>query len=292
MGKTILQWYDRFIVMQEKLIDKTITKGTHKTYKVRRKNLSEFLYSTNQGCLMPGEIKVQLIRDYEFWLRAEKGYSNNYVMKNIQMLDMVLNICLEFEEILANPVRLFKYRYESRRQYDNLNTWEINLLSREFRLNRLQKCADLFVFQCYTGLSYSCLASFDYDTHVHKGPENTDYIIMIRAKTNEQTIVPLLPIAKSILVKYSFELPILTVQAYNKGIKDVSKICRIDKHLTTHTARKTFANIMHDEYGVDLSTISAMLGHASEKTTKMYYVKKSINKIHHDMKNVIVRMMA
>jgi site-specific recombinase XerD len=102
---------------------------------------------------------------------------------------------------------------------------------------------------------------------------------MPRKKTKAISSIPLLPPAEEIILKYSEHpyvldgkgvLPVLTNQKSNAYLKEIADVCGINKHLTTHLARHTFATTVTLANGVSISTVSKMLGHRSLKTTQIY----------------------
>lgn len=129
------------------------------------------------------------------------------------------------------------------------------------------KVRDCFVFSCYTGLCYSDLLSFSKNDIVQK--DGARYIQSNRIKTGNRFVTILPDKAYSILVKYNFKLPMMTNQAMNRGLKKIAKLAGIEKNVTMHVARHTFATwALHN--GVPISTVSKTLGHSSVKTTEIY----------------------
>jgi site-specific recombinase XerD len=113
-----------------------------------------------------------------------------------------------------------------------------------------------------------------------------------RAKSGTEETVPLLPIALEIIDKYQDHpycvnenklLPVNSNQRYNAYLKEVADICGIDKHLTTHTARHTFATTVTLENDVPIETVSKMLGHKDIRTTQIY-ARMTKRKISNNMK--------
>jgi len=105
------------------------------------------------------------------------------------------------------------------------------------------------------------------------------WIATKRLKTDTPTKVPLLPAALSILEKYSNDpvciikgkaLPVSTNQKMNAYLKEIAGVCGINKDLTFHTARHTFATTVTLSNGVPIETVSKMLGHTNIKTTQHY----------------------
>lgn len=135
---------------------------------------------------------------------------------------------------------------------------------------RLERVRDLFVFHCYTCMSYSDLAKFDSrliqivdDTKVYSGR---------RGKTKVRFTVPLLPPALDILAKYNGKLPMISNVKYNAYLKEVATAAGIGKLLTTHWARHTGATLLLNA-GVPMEIVSKVCGHSSVKMTEKIYAK-------------------
>lgn len=153
-----------------------------------------------------------------------------------------------------------------------------NVLNTNFQSDYLNRIKDLFVFQCLTGLSYSDVWGDFKIVNVNdkKAIQGT------RHKNNQPFFVPLSPIANELLEKYDYNLPKYENAVYNRILKEIASLCGIDKRITTHTARKTFATLKNDE-GWTRESISMMLGHSSVKTTEAYYLGKSFKRIENEM---------
>ena len=133
---------------------------------------------------------------------------------------------------------------------------------------KISKARDLFLFQCYTGLSYGDMYKFDFERDVVE--RDGKYVIADRrAKTNEDYFIVLLSPAIAILQKYDYKLPLLSNQKYNDYIKVAASYAKIDKNLSSHAARHTFA-VFALNNGVPIEVVSKMLGHTNIKTTQLY----------------------
>ena len=138
---------------------------------------------------------------------------------------------------------------------------------------RLTHARDVFLFACYTGLSFA-------DLHGLK-PEHivTDagkmYVSKRRAKLPDNepdTVIPLIAPAIEILKQYQTAdrcLPVYTNQKYNEFLKEIAALAGIEKTLTSHVARHTFATVALDA-GLPIEVVSKLLGHNSIKTTQIY----------------------
>ena len=99
----------------------------------------------------------------------------------------------------------------------------------------------------------------------------------------------MLPKAEVILNKYDgevFVFPRISNQRYNSYLKEIAVIVGIDKHLTTHMARKTFASTVLLYNDVPIEIVSKLLGHSSMKITQDSYGKVVQRNISEQMKKL------
>ena len=135
----------------------------------------------------------------------------------------------------------------------------------------MENIRDLFILQCYTGLAFrdmSCLSEKD----IEIDKDGKEWIVKERIKTGVPAFIPILPVVKEILVKYNYHLPTLTNQKYNSYLKEIQEVCSIKQTLHSHLARHTCGTLLLNA-GVDMLTVSKVLGHSSTKTTEMVYAK-------------------
>ena len=123
---------------------------------------------------------------------------------------------------------------------------------------------------------------------------NKKWIRILRTKTKVQSTIPLLPIAEGILEKYRMLptkqigqrlLPVLSNQKMNQYLKEISETCGINKRMTFHLSRHTFATTVTLSNGVPIESVSKMLGHQSMRTTQIY-AKVLDHKLSKDMELV------
>lgn len=213
-------------------------------------------------------------------------------------LRRVLNLAVSMEHIVKNPYSKYKVGLvETHREF--LTIEELTRIEeKEIQIERLAAVRDIFVFACYTGLSYSDISKLSKD-HLSKGIDNKEWIIIDRTKTNSRCRIPVLPKAKEILMKYEdypknqfkgLLLPVLTNQKMNSYLKELGDICNINKSITMHMARHTFATSVTLGNGVPIETVSKILGHTSLKTTQIY-AKILDHKISEDMDQLQIRLM-
>jgi site-specific recombinase XerD len=152
----------------------------------------------------------------------------------------------------------------------------------------LQRKRAIFLFACYTGLAYTDLKQLS-ASHIIQEADGSNYILKPRQKTGQESIIPLLPSAKKILLKYSmtgkvsdFKWFISTNQKMNLGLKYIGQKSGITIALHMHLARHTFGTTVTLANGVPIETVSKMLGHATIRQTQ-HYAKVVATKIKLDM---------
>lgn len=130
------------------------------------------------------------------------------------------------------------------------------------------RARDLFLFQCYSGLSYADLCEFDFS----KAREDHGTFLYSgrRKKTGEPFYFVILPKALAILKKYGYKLPIISNEGLNQNLKKVAEDAGIDKPLATHWARRTAAMIFVN-HGVRIEVVAKILGHSNTITTQRFY---------------------
>lgn len=284
----ILSYYAFFVLEQRKLIGKGISKNTHKTYLSRAKNFRDFLKSIGCLSLRPDQVNIRVIRSFDVYLRSQKDHCNDYVMRNIQMLKRMLNLAMDDEVIFKNPVDRYKFKYNRTIKKIFLDLNQLTLLKNSPMPNEdLERNRDMFLFSCYTSLSYSEVRDFKKKNIIRKG--NEEWLKVVRQKTtvDSKMILPLFSGAAEILQKYGYDLPVSSNQKMNKALKKISVLTKINLPLTTHAGRKTFGNILLNDFGVDLKSVSFMMGHESVLTTEKCYVEVQEKKLRRDLMQVM-----
>ena len=190
---------------------------------------------------------------------------NNSAVQKMKCLKTVLQYAVDEGYITTSP---FKCKMSIEKlEYNPLTIDEVNKIKNKKITNeRLNNVRWLFLFQCYTGLAYTDLATLTKDD-IKDG-----MIIKRRKKTKVQSIIPILDVTKQILEMYDYKLPILSNQKYNAYLKEIADICGINKELHTHLARHTMATICLNN-GIDINVIAKILGHSSTRITLSTYAQ-------------------
>lgn len=175
-------------------------------------------------------------------------------------------------KIKSNPYSQFKNRRGETKEIIWLTTKELGILTKkEFSTDRLRKVRDLFLFQCYSGLSYGDMAELERRDY-QENDKGQIYIEKHRKKTGVRFISIVLAEGKRILEEYDYELPVLSNQKYNSYLKEVQDICGLDKVLQTHVGRKTYVCYLYQKQ-VPIEIIATIVGHTNCYTTLKHYAK-------------------
>ena len=290
-SKGILDVFDYYLDSILAKLRKGYSMETYKHYKSSRKRLADFI----ELKLKKSDVSVQCI-DYKFlnafdvFIKKEFNNTQNTAWNYHKHLRRVLNLAISLDYIDKNPYSKFKVGLDETHR-EILSTEELKRIEeKQIQIERLAVVRDIFVFACYTGLSFSDITKLSH-THLQQRTDGKEWIIINRSKTNNRCRIPLLPKAKEILKKYedypkisgkAILLPVLTNQKMNSYLKELGDICGINKNITMHIARHTFATTVTLSNGVPIETVSKLLGHSSLKTTQIY-AKVLDQKIAEDM---------
>lgn len=283
----------------------TLEWGTMKNYMTTQKYVVLFLNKKLKVSDVPlSQLSYSFLVDFEMFLRRHqpvdhhKPCGHNTVLKHIERLRKMINVAIKNEWLERDPFAKYQARFiKNDREFlteDELERIELM----EFKLMRLQWARDLFVFSCFTGLAYSDVMSLK-EQNIGIGIDGGYWIITSRKKTNQPVRVPLLPKALEILEKYKGHpraistgtvFPTLSNQKVNAYLKEIADVCGIQKNLTFHLARHTFATTITLTNGVPIETVSKMLGHTSIRTTQIY-AKVVEKKVSEDMRELQTKLL-
>lgn len=266
--------------------------GTLERYETSLKHTSNFLFwKYNITDINIDKIDHAFITDYEFYLRTVRKCANNTAVKYIKNFNKIIKLCLANDWLDKNPFANYKSKVkEVERVY--LSEGEIqNIINKDFKTERLSLVRDIFLFSCFTGLAYIDVKNLT-KSHISIGIDGDKWIFTHRQKTETASKIPVLPVTQMIIDKYTDHpqsvnedklLPILSNQKMNAYLKEIAAVCEIEKELTFHIARHTFATTVTLTNGVPIESVSKMLGHKNLRTTQ-HYAKVLDKKVSEDMK--------
>ncbi len=256
--RTILQVIQEHNDEAHKLIGKDFVEITWRRYETMKRYLGELIKQKYDVDDLPlSDFTGEVIRAYEVYLKTEKDLCQNTLIRYMKALKKITNRCIANDWIKNDPFdRIYNCNPGSKRR---------------------EVIKDMFLMSAFTGLAFTDVSQLT-DEHIVTDNDGNKWIRKPRQKTKQMSNIPLLDVPLAIIEKYRGDkkaakkgvlLPIPCNQVMNRYLKEIAEICKINKHLTMHTARHTYATLCLSQ-GVSLKNVSQMLGHASVKMTERY----------------------
>ena len=278
----------------EKLLGKEYAPATLKNFKTCLAHLKEFLWKFHKKSDIDiQKLEPSFLNDFDFFLRTKPNINNNSAVKHTKNLSKILKLCYQNNWIEKDLVIFYKGKFQEV-NVNFLTEEEIRTIkNKDFIGKGLNLVRDIFIFSCYTGLAYVDIFNLT-NEQITIGIDGNLWIITNRQKTGINSNIPLLPIAEEIIKKYENHplvsnsgklLPVYSNQKVNEYLKTIADNCNINKKLTFHCARHTFATTVTLSNNVSMESVSKMLGHKSIKTTQ-HYAKILDKKVSEDMNNL------
>ena len=275
-GKTLIEFFEMHNEQYLQKVKMNTADKTYSRYELTKKRLIEFMkFKYSVSDMLIKEINVVFIDNFLLFIKNYHGCSHNTAMKFVQRFRTVVNFAKNTGLVTADPFGNYKVRFEQTDR-DYLTMEEITTIyNKKFASKRLEQVRDLFIFSCYTALSYIDVCELTKD-NIRISFDGNLWIMTKRHKTNVTSNVRLLEIPKAILEKYKDKLPngmilpIISNQKVNNYLKEIASICGINKNLTFHVARHSCATSVLISNGVPIETVSKILGHTNIRTTQIY----------------------
>lgn len=219
------------------------------------------------------DVTPNMIMEFDKWLH-KRGYLQVTVSGYHKLFKVYLNIALTKGLIESYPYAGIRIEGGKSPNRKYLTEEDLERIKNCRSLTKsLQRVRDMFLFQCYTGLAYADLRVFDFSDVVERDGR---YILhSTRVKSEESYYIVLIEPAMDILRKYKNVLPMMTNEQYNMRLKSVADCAGVEKRITSHMARHTFA-VNSLNAGIPIEVVSRMLGHTNTNTTQIY--AKVVNK--------------
>ena len=271
--KTLLDVLNEHNTERKAMVGKTVAPATYWVFEYTGRLFKEFIQKKyERKDLYLREINLGFIQGFHAYLLGEKKMGQNSCTKHLKFLKKLLNLAVANSYISYNPVNAYKVEREPV-EVDFLDEEELRkIINFDTPLPRLERAKDMFLFGCFTGLSYIDIKTLAPE-HFEKDSAGRIWIKKRRVKTGVLSRIPLLPIAKLILDKYKGGEKLLPIQDpadINKYLKDIAILCGINKRICFHTSRHTFASTVTLANNISLEVVSKMLGHTNTRMTAHY----------------------
>lgn len=273
----ILSYYKQYLIKIKKLVGLEIKDNTYNKFVYVGNHLEAFIkWKFKKADYLLEELSLQFLDDFDYYLKTEKKQEQITINKTIQRLRTPIKQAISEGYLDRDPFILHKSK-TVRKVVIFLTTEELKTLEEVvLQQKRLAMIQDLFIFCCYTGLAYNEMAHLE-KQHIQIGFDGINWIKMKREKTQRLISIPILPKAQEIIGKYSTEsnriFPPISNQKFNSYLKEIADITGIEKRLTHHIARKTFASTVLLYNDVPMEIVSELLGHSNMTITQESYGK-------------------
>jgi site-specific recombinase XerD len=253
--------------------------GTVQRYRTSLKYTVEFMkWKYGVADMDLKKINHEFIMEYDFYLRSVRRCANNSTVKYLKNFNKIIRIALASGWIDKNPFSNYRAKVKKVERVFLTSSGLSTMQKKPMASRRLSQVRDIFLFCCYTGLSYIDVHKLT-TSQIIEGIDGKKWIAILRQKTNVRTRIPLLPQALALIDIYEHSaerritgqlLPVLSNQKMNSYLKEIADVCGINKELTFHIARHTFATTITLLNGVPIESVSKMLGHTNIQTTQHY----------------------
>lgn len=284
--ETLLRAFDKENAAFAKRVGKDRSERTYRKYLIVRKYLADFIKKQYKRTDMAmNELTEDFIRDYCLYLRNEVGLSQSSVWIYSIPLKHIVTSAHYNGKIPRNPFAQYHVDPDHKER-EFLTENEIKAMSSiELDNPNFALARDLFIFGCWTGISFIDIKNLTTDNIVDMN--GSFWITSKRQKTGVPFQIKLMDVAMQIIKRYE---PFRTgnrlfdVGSYNmvnRRIKTVAKKCGIEKTVSFHLSRHSFA-VLALNYGMPIESVSKILGHTNITTTQIY-AKVTNTKLENDI---------
>lgn len=275
--ETLLEAFDKFNRDFKQHVGVDRAQSTYRKYDNVRKRLAEFLHDKLHREDIPlKELIETFITDYDLYLRSERGLTPSCVCIYTKPLKMIVTKAHNAGLIARNPFADYHPKKTTKERGYLIESELQALMNHKFEFEGYNKVRDIFVFSCFTGMAHADVKSLTQDM-IQRSFDGDLWIVKRRQKTNTPFKIKLCSITKYIINKYKREvtgtnlvLPVPDIAYCNRILKKIAIEVGIEKSITYHMARHTFATTNALAQGIRIEVVSRMLGHTNIKTTQIY----------------------
>jgi integrase len=272
---SLLQMYDLHNEEMAQLVGKVYTSATLIKYQMSKDIMKQFIVDTmGKQDVELHDVTVSFVKKHDLYLRKVRNNATNSVTKRLQHLKKVIRYAKQLGYSDNNPFEFIKLSFQASSRVF-LENRELELI-KSFQPLKLvhQEVKDVFLFQCYTGVAHCDLMLLTKE-NIQMDNFGKKWLVFNRKKTKSEVQVPLLPIALSIIEKYKQNLdglllPVQCNQAMNRRLKELMRAIGINKNVSTHVGRHSFASSVTLANGIPLEIVSKLLGHSNTIITQVY----------------------
>lgn len=274
--ETLLSYFRQFIGNFEKRVGINRAEGSLKAYRNAYNHIARFLQVRYKLSDIPfSALDRSFIDKYDLYLRTERNLAPGTIINLTVQLKTVVGEAIADGIITASPFLGYEpVRPKAVQKY--LTAEELHrIMTTPLHRQTLYHVRDMFLFSCFTGIPYGDMRLLTKE-NLSLAEDGTWWIKSARQKTKVEFEIPLLDLPLQILNKYRDTapdgklLPMYCNSMLNLYLKEIARICNIDRPLVFHLTRHIYATEITLSHGVPLETVSKMLGHSQIETTQIY----------------------
>lgn len=275
---------DFFQVYDDIVASKKLKEDTEYKYTLLRSRLKEF-----KTRIFTSDINYNFIVKFDTFLR-NKSIGDGGLYNHHKCLKSIINEAMKLDKMEKSPYVLFKFKGVKQNEVFLEESEVLKIRDLRFTVEERKKYAvsrDMFLFSCYTGLRYSdCYSLRVADVDFGNGILKIEMV-----KTGEEITLPINSQTKGLLCRYIINkkkeekiFPEITNQVLNRNLKKIAEMAEIDKRVTQHVGRHTFASNLINRKNVPIPIVSKLLGHTNISNT-MIYTNSNLNVLRNTMKD-------
>lgn len=274
--KTLLAVFRQHNEDYLKQVGKMKSERSYLKYGIVYKHLEEFIrqrYRMSDIALK--ELAPAFITDFEIFLRTEKGLCTNTIWTYMMPFKAIIYMAINNGWLQRDPFYAYSITKEDTER-GFLTREDIDkMIGTTFKKKSYEVIRDLFVFCCFTGLTWIDMRNLT-EQNLQTAFDGHLWIKTRRQKTGVESDIRLLDVPLHILEKYKGlgkdgrVLPVADYNTCRHALKRVAALSGIEKNVTWHMSRHTYATTICLSNDVPIETVSKMLGHKSIRTTQIY----------------------
>ena len=284
-------------------VGKSKAEGTYTNLCYANRMLCEFIKDLGGKDIEIQSVTEELFEEYRFFLK-KKGLKGSSINNYLCWLSRLMFRAVSQRIIRYNPFEHAEYEKEEKTIRFLGKTDVVKLMAMKVGDGEAELARQMFVFSCFTGLAIADMEGLKFG-HIKSAADGQMYIRKERQKTKVEFIVPLHPIAKTI-IEQQRKLQAVKEEGCNTDVDNrlifqpccsrnvlaaklsiVGKACSIKQRLSYHMGRHTFGTMCLSA-GFPIESIAKMMGHASIASTQIY-AQVTDCKISEDMDRLIAK---
>jgi integrase len=292
---TLVKYFEAHNENYKKHVGVNRAEGTYKRFLTSLGHLKRFMRKKYNVADIPFQaLTPSFVADYDYYLRIELRLANATIVNTIVHLRKIVKAVINNGLIRIDPFVGYEF-ITSPLVPKSLTAQELKILIKA-KLSRpnLNFIRDMFLFSAFTGVAFSDMRNLT-EKNLAKAEDGVWWIHTKRQKTGTPCHIPLLEIPLELIEKYrglakeGKLFPMISCSKTNIYLKRIAKECDINKEITFHQARHTYASVVTLSQGVPMDTVRELLGHRDWRATRIY-AQVNNEKIGEDMRRLNKRL--